>query len=419
MAYDSSADGQSQGFKGYAGIFATRRKYDFSDKVIQKSRVHAKLFNVLSKNMTKMSVTETEPRIFAFTDENDAITISGTNPGTGVSFDLPNADAQMLQAGDTFSVVINSIVSAPSIETIEVVSIGAADGGSGSGFTTVTMRRSVGAQAAINISDGTAYSIIWTGNAIAENSAGPQPRNKEPNYEYNYLQTFAKVIGESRSVKNSDFYAKQFFSMEGEATRKRNMLMKNINMSWYSGERTLGTATDGNQRRITGGIYEYVPTANKLSLSGKMTISYWNTQTSINWFQNGNDRHEKMVSAGPTFMVEVENMFHDFGYELKVNDVISKFFGVQIKSFTFSGGTFHFIREESFLGTGFSNVGFVWDPDFLAYMYLQNSDIQVDREVTPKESKWNQTKWIIYGELGLFRTYDSSLHFLYNPSQPS
>lgn len=418
MAYDSSADGTSQGYKGFAGIFATRRKYDFSDKVISKSRVHAKMFNVLSKNMTKMSVTETEPRIFAFTQENDVITIND-NPGTGTSFDIANADAQMLQAGDNLSVVINSITSAPSIETIEVVSVGASGGGGDSDHTTVTMRRSVGSQSAINISDGSAYSLIWTGNAIAENAAGPQPRNKEPNYEYNYLQTFAKVIGESRSVKNSEFYAKQFFSMEGEATRKRNMLMKNINMAFYVGERTLGTATDGNQQRMTGGLYEYIPTGNKIDLSGNMTISYWNQQTSVNWFKHGNDRHEKMISAGPTFMTEVENMFHAFGYELKVNEVISKFFGVQIKSFTFSGGTVHFLREEAFLETGFSNCGFVWDPDYIAYMYLQNSDIQVDREVTPRESKWNQTKWIVYGELGLFRTYDSSLFFMFNPSQPS
>lgn len=417
MSYSTTADAVSSGFKGYAGIFATRRKYDLSDKVIQKSRVHAKMFNILSRNMTKMSVTELEPQIFEYTSENDVIVITN-NPGTGTTFEMANADAQMLQEGDKLYVLINSITTTPSQETLIVVSVGARDAGStnGTGYSDVTVRRG---SSPINISDGTAYSLIWGGLTVGENQGGPQPRSKEPNYTYNYLELFTKAVGESKDVENSAFYAKQFFSIEGQMTRARDMLMKNVNMTFYLGERNRETTADGNYRHYTGGLYEVIPTANKQSLSGNMTISYWNQQSSTNWFKQGNDRHEKMISAGPSFMVEVENMFHAFGYELRVNETISKFMGVQIKTFEFSGGKIHFLREESFLETGYANAAFLWDMDYLAYMYLANRDIQVDKTVTNNDEKWNKTKWLLFGRLGLFRTYASAHHFLYNPSQPS
>lgn len=417
MAYDANADQVSTGFKGYPGIFATRRKYDLSDKVIQKARVHAKMFNMLSRNMTKMSVTELEPRIFEYTMENDVIVITN-DPSTGTTFEMANVDAQMLQKEDKLFVVINDITSAPSQETIKVVSVGTKDAGStnGTGYTDVTVRRG---GTPIDITDGTAYSLVWGGWTGGENLGGPAIRTKEPNYTYNYLELFGKMVGESRDVKNSQFYAKQFFSIEGQMTRARDVLMKNINSTFYSGERDRETAEDGNYRHYTGGLYEVIPTANKLSLSSNMTISYWNQQSSINWFKQGNDRHEKMVSAGPAFMVEVENMFHSFGYELRVNEEISKFFGVKTKYFDFSGGTLNFIREESFLEMGYSNAAFIWDPDFIAYMYMANEDIQVHRDVTNNDEKWNKTQWLIEGRLGLFRAYDAAHHFLYNPSQPS
>jgi hypothetical protein len=416
MPYDANADQISSGYKGYAGVFAQRRKYDYSDKVIQKSRVHAKMFNILSKNLTKMSATDLEPRIFEFTTENDVIAINN-NPTTGTTFEFANVDAQQLQQHDKLFILINSITTAPSQETIHVVSVGAKDGGpSGAGYTAVTVRRG---GSPINIADGSAYSVVWGGYTTGESQGGPGIRTKTPNYVYNYLELFAKMVGESRDVKNSQFYAKSFFSIEGQMTRARDLLMKQINATFYLGERNRETTEDGNYRHYTGGLYEDIPTANKLSLSGNNTISYWNQQSSLTWFKQGNDRSEKMCSAGPAFMVQVENMFHAFGYELKINDKISNFFGVQIKSFDFSGGTLHFLREESFLETGYSNAGFIWDPDFIAYMYMANEDIQVHKDVTNNDEKWNKTQWLIEGRIGLFRSYAAAHHFLYNPSAPS
>jgi len=412
MPYDPSADAVSTGFKGYAGIFAQRRKYDLSDKVIYKARVAAKLFNILSRNLTKMSVTELEPRIFEYTEENDVIAINN-NPGTGTSFNVSNADGQMLQEGDILAVLINSVTAAPSQETIQVISVGAKDSG-GAGYTTLTVKRG---SSPINISTGSNYSLIWMGNAIAENAGGSQPRTKEPNYTYNYLQLFEKTVGESQDVKNSQFYAKQFFSIQGQATRKRDILMKNINWALYLGERNREIAADGNYKHFTGGIYEIIPTANKLSMATSMSVNFWNEKSSTTWFKSGNSRHEKFVAAGPKFMVELENMFTQY-YRLEINQTLSKFYGIQIKSIQLSGGTFHFFREEAFLGTGYTNCAFLLDMDYLAYMYLQNRDIQLDKNVTNPDEKWNRIKWRLYGRIGLFRAYADAHHFLYNPTPP-
>lgn len=415
MSYDASANAVSTGFKGYAGIFAQRRKYDYSDKVIQKSRVSARFFNILSKNLTKMSTSELEPRIFEFTEENDAISITN-DPGTDVTFEMANADAQMLQQHDVLAILISSVTSAPSQETIKVVSIGAKDGGAtnGTGYTDATVRRG---SSAINISDGTAYKLVWMGNSVAENAAGSAPRTKEPTYTYNYLQLFDKTMGESKDIENSEFYAKQFFSINGEATRKRNMLMKNINWSFYLGERDRETAEDGNYRHFTGGLYENIASANKHDMNGNMTVNYWQEKSDTTWFKNGNERHTKWLGAGPAFLTVLNNMFTQY-YELPVNDQLSKFYGIRIQTLELSGGTFNIFREESFLETGYSNCSFIIDGDYKAYMYLRNRDIQIDKTVTDPSEKWNKTKWKIFGRIGLFRAYAESDHFLYNPSQP-
>lgn len=413
MAYDPSADGVSTGFKGYAGIFAQRRKYDLSDKVIYKSRVHAKLFNILSRNLTKMAVTELEPRIFEYTEENDVIAINN-NPGTGTTFNVANADGQILQEGDILAILQNSITAAPAQETIQVVSVGTKDSG-GSGYTSLTVKRG---SSAINITDGSVYSLIWMGNAIAENAGGSQPKTKEPNYTYNYLQLFEKTVGESKDTQNSEFYAKQFFSIQGQATRKRNILMRNINWAFYLNERNREIAPDGNYKHFTGGIYEIIPTGNKLSMATSMSVNFWNEKSSTTWFKNGNDRREKFLAAGPKFLVELENMFTQY-YRLDVNETLSKFYGIQIKSIQLSGGTFHIFREEAFLGTGYTNCAFILDMDYLAYMYLRNRDIQLDKTVTNPDEKWNRIKWRLYGRIGLFRAYNDAHHFLYNPSAPA
>jgi len=417
MAYSTSADAVSTGFKGYAGIFTTRRKYDLSDKVIQKSRVAAKLFNILSRNLTKMSVTELEPRIFEFTEENDVITINNA-AGTATAFHLPNADAETLQEGDILYVVKASITAAPSQESLYVQSVGAEDGAS-SGYRIVTVERAYLGSTTINITVAADYNVVWGGNALAENAGSSQPRSKEPNYVYNYLQLFDKVIGASKDTENSEFYAKQFFSMDATATRKRNMLMKNINWTWYLGERGRKTANDGNLKHYTGGMYELIPTANKLSMSGNMTIQYWNTQSATNWFVNGNMNRTKWCAAGPHFMTQVENMFEASGRELRIDQTLSKFFGIQIMQMKFSGGTINFFREEAFYGSGYSNCAFILDGDYLAYMYLRNRDMQLDKDATNKDEKFNKTKWILFARIGLFRTYSTAHHFLFNPSQPA
>jgi len=204
----------------------------------------------LSRNLTKMSTTELEPRIFEYQTKNDVIAISG-NPGTGTTFVLANADGLVLQQFDQLAVLIKSITAAPAQETLEVSSVGDKDSG-GAGFVNVEVIRGA---VPINIADGTLYSLVWLGNSIAENAAGSLPRSKEPNFTFNFIQLFDKNVGESMDVKNSDFRAKEFFSLNGEMTRERDMLMRNINWAFYLNERKRDLAETGDFRHKTGGIY--------------------------------------------------------------------------------------------------------------------------------------------------------------------
>jgi hypothetical protein len=71
------------------------------------------------------------------------------------------------------------------------------------------------------------------------------------------------------------------------------------------------------------------------------------------------------------------------------------------------------------LGSGYTDCAFLLDMDYLAYMYLVNRDMQVDKDVTNPEEKWNKIKWKLFGRIGLFRSYDAAHHFLYAPSAPA
>lgn len=414
MAQTTAADGVSTGFKGYAGIFTQRRKYDLSDKVVYKGRVHAKMLNILSRNLTKMATTEIEPRIFEFSEFNDVITLNN-NAGTGTTFDIANADAQVLQENDILSIVASSITSAPTIENVTVVSVGAEDGGSGAGYTSVTVRRE---SSPINITTASDYKLVWLGNAVEENGAGSAAVSKEPNYVYNYLQLFDETIAESKDVANSEFYAKQFFAMNARATRRRDFLMRKINHAFYLGKRDRETAGNGHYRHKTGGILEWIPSGNKQSMSGKMTVEDWNTYATTTWFPVGNDRHEKWLAAGPQFHVKLENMFSQY-YQLKVNETLSKFYGIQVKTLEMSGGTLNIFREDVWYGSGLTNCGFILDGDYLAYMYLRNRDIQIERGTVNNSEKWNKDEMKIFGRVGLFRSYANAHHLLYDPSAPA
>jgi hypothetical protein len=362
-----------------------------------------------------MAVTELEPRIFEYTEENDVFEIDN-NPGTAAQIDLADADAQLLQAEDRLAVLIKSVTAAPSQETVVVESVGAiGSGGSGTGYTAVTVRRG---SSPINMTAGSDYQLVWIGNAVEETGAGSSPINKEPNYTYNYLQLFDQTIGESEDVKNSEFYAKSFFSLSQKASRARDHLMKKINWAMYLGERDRETAAGGHYRHTTGGLYEWIPTANKLSMSGKMSVEKWNEYTNTTWFKQGNNRKEKMLGLGPAFAVTLQNIFPQY-YEMPINEKLSTFYGVEIKTLRFSGGKLNIYQEDAFIGTGYSNCAFIWDPDYLAYMYLRNRDIQVAEDTTDSRSKWNKTEMKMFGRIGLFRTYDAAHHFLYNPSAPA
>lgn len=408
----STADYVNQGFKGYSGIFDQRQKYDLSDKIITRSRIAAKTFNILVKNLTKMAVRDSEPRIFEYTEENDVFTMDG-DAGTGTSISLADSDGQLLQAGDTLEVIPISITSAPTLETITVVSVGATGSGtSGSGYTMVTVTR--GGSTDLAEAD---HHLVWSGNAVEDGGAGSYPISKEPTYVYQYLQTFDKAIGENRNVKNSDFYAKSFFAMPATASRKRDQLMSHVNWKFFLGQRSR-TTVNNQYKRQTGGLYEIIDSTNKITMSGKMSVDFWEQYTDLYFFKNGNTRKEKFIVMGGGFRTLYHQMFTGY-YQLNVNETLSKYYGFKITSQDWAGGTLHNYTEDNWHGTGLYNCAFIYDMDYLAYMYLNGSDIQLVKDVTERRAKWNKEEWKIFGELGLFRTYDLAHIFLYNPSAPA
>lgn len=414
MADNVTSNQINRGYKGVAGIFDKRRMFDMSDEMIFIDRAIVKFWNMLSRNMTKMKVTDPEPRMLEFTPESNVFVLyAGTSdPGTtGTTFSIGNTYAQQLQAGDLVKVVPKTITSALSavVESVKVDSVGSA----GANYTDVTVVRNGGkGGTGINVTV-TGYDLIWQGDAVEDGGAGGFPVGKEAGYFDNYIQTFHKKVGETRIEKNTKTYGKQHFSLGKKSQMKRELLLESINWTLYTGKQD-AYWKNGAKVRMTGGIASDSGVT-AVDLTGKMGIPEFLGVMESDFFDVGNKRRHKILYCGGGLAEKVDAMGWSESMYQKEPD-LSAFYGFDIKTIDGRPGKLSVVKEDSFRGTGFYNAGVVIDWDYVAYMFMD--DLSIDKTIVQSQAKWNREEWVLFGDLGLFFAFATAHKLVHSATSP-
>jgi len=406
---------QPRNYEGTEGIFSTRRKHDLSDKMIFEDRTTAAFLNVLSRNLTKQMVKDPEPKILNYVPESNVFgtLMNASAAGTGTRFDIADAYAQQLQVGDDLLVVAKTMINTTVIERVTVTAVGTVGGGNDAS-TQVTVARDQNGVGAINIVNAN-FDIVWAGNSVAEGEAGGYPIGKEPGSLTNYTQTFEKTIGETRTRKNTDIYAKM--DLAKQAKLKRELLMEEIELAFFLGSLDKETVS-GKTKRWTRGVLESIPADNKQSLANLMSPYLLAKFAEEHAFAQGNKRNVKWWFVGGGLQTLIDGIFYNDSQIYKTNMDLSKYYGYRIKTLSFGAGDFNVVKCPAFRGTGLYSNGFIIDMDYVAYMYLQNSDLQIVPNTESASAKWNRTEWKLFGELGLMMTFLNSHLFTYGATFP-
>lgn len=414
MADNTTANQINRGYAGVSGIFTTRRQYDLSDKMIFMDRAIVKFWNMLSRNMTKLKVSDPEPRMLEFTPKSNVFGFASgaSDPGTtGTTFSIANAYAQQLQAGDMIKVVPSTITGALSStsETVRVSSV--ADAGASN--TDVTVIRNGGdGGTGINIVAAN-YDLIWVGDSVKDGGAGGIPIGKEGNYFENYIQTFTKKVGETRIEKLTNTYGKNNFSLAAKSQQERELIMESINFAFL-----LGTQNrfweDGATVRETGGILSD-SSVTAVTLASKMGIPEFLGVMESDFFDVGNKKRVKTLICGGGLAEDIDAMgWSESMYQTDPD--LSRLYGFEIKTIRGRAGKLNIVKEDSFRGTGLYNAGAVVDMDYVAYMHMD--DLTLKKNTVPNEAGWNRDEWILYGDLGLFFAFATAHKLVHSPSAP-
>lgn len=414
MADNTTANQINRNYLGVAGIFDKRRIYDMSDEMIYMDRAIVKFWNMLSRNMTKMKVTDPEPRMLEFTPKSIVFTFGAgaSDPSTtGTTFTIANTYAQQLQAGDQLKVVPKTITGAlaTAIEQVRVVEVGSA-GATNTDVTVVRNGGKGGTGIAITAAD---FDIIWVGDAVKDGGAGGYPIGKEAGYFENYIQTFTKKVGETRMEKNTKTYGKSHFSLGKKSQQERELLIESINWMFYTGKKD-AFWEDGAKIRLSGGVASDAATA-AVSLAGKMGIPEFLSTMESDFFDVGNKRRHKILYCGGGLAEDIDAMgWSESMYQMNPN--MSKFYGFDIKDIVGRAGRLSIVKEDSFRSTGFYNAGVVIDPDYVAYMFMD--DLTIDKNPIQNQAKWNREEWILFGDFGLFYAFGAAHKLVHSPSAP-
>jgi hypothetical protein len=396
----------NRGYVGVYGIFDTRRKYDLSDKIIWEDRMIAKFLNVMSRNLTKIAVSDPEPRLLNYVPEASVFPLASDAASGATSLSIADTYANQLQAGDELAIVPKTLDATSTVYIYTVTGLGTSSGG----VTPVNISPATSvAHTAANVD------IVWLANAVEEGGGGGVPIFKEPGYIETYLQTFHKVIGETRTRMNSDYYGK--LSLQQRAKIKRAQLMEQVEFALFLNKKNK-EIVNGAEKRKTPGLLETIPPANKVDMTGKMEIKAFSAVAEQNIFAQGNKRREKFLYVGGGFKNNLDAMFYNNPQLYFTNKDLSNFYGFDISTLNLGSGKLHVVVEDIWRGTGLYNSAFWVDMDYVTYLYLKNSDFQIAKNTEDNNKKWNRTEWVLWGEIGLYVAFQNAHGFMYNPSTP-
>ncbi len=297
-------------------------------------------------------------------------------------------------AGDTTIAVDDGSVGAANMlcqnqRTGETIRIGAVSSNDWTGCT-----RSVGtvAAAAINVDDA----WITLGTSFAENSAAPDPRQKQADAGFNYTQIARDVWGASGTLMATNVYPAQGKPIMSERAAQRDKDHRaGIEKSLFFGERSEVTSGDYPIRTV-GGMDEFANWSYDFAGSFSMQEAFDALETGMFY---GSNSKWLFASVAASSNISLEALD-------KVRKVDSdKSFGIAINKLISPHGTVNIVAHKLFRNTQYGTRAYLIDMANVKYVVLaangQNRDTALYEGIETNGTDGMEHGWLT--EYGLER----------------
>lgn len=367
--------------QGTNTILAARKVVDMSPVIHQLEDDK----NLLSRLVMQMSKKPTHNASFNWlTDElspkDDAINNAAGEAAAQTTITVDN--------GGYFR--INDLVKVP--RTGEVMLVTAISGND------LDVTRSVGATAAADMVDNEPLLIL--GPAYNEGATLEAARSTTEVNNTNYTQIF-RHAWHLTGTEDAMGKAGGLYGGDDETVQRTKKLIehsRDINLSAYWGE-----ASSSSARRTTGGVYEFIPTANRDSVAAL-------TEAEFNDGLRGAFRYgsAKKIMFASRKVAGIVNEFMQNVQRVEPGD--SKF-GVRMVDYISPHGDLNIVTDHAIEGTEYNKYAFVLDITKCAFRFLKGRDTQLllDRQGVDEDAKKEE-----YLTEGGFEWGEGRTHYVFN-----
>jgi hypothetical protein len=426
MANDGLGGGLKQGVYGVTDLFIDQRKYD-KDKskfFIWRERGFAAMASLLITRTKKLSVTDPQPKHFE--DGYRPMDISPTGASTSTTTGGVSTMTFTVAAGDianflvdqtwmtdifqkasgtpTLSATRSALYTTP--EQILITDVNTST-------NTVTARRALGVGtflgSAVELS--TSSHLYLMTPAITEGDGNPASFNQNAVVANNNIQILMEPYEMTDVAQKTEIFGENEWQRKARNARK-NFTRQLARMFVNGHMDTIPDANSGNQLKyISGGLNEWIPadSTHQIDLGNKPPTQSSLNNALLDVFLTGSP--EKWGISGGTAMNQIANAGAD---NIRYNEPVSIQMGMEVNSFrTGLGGILHFIFEFEMSKIGMSREMMIADLDYLQYMYLDGTDIMIDKGKNGNGLQANNEKKTIhqiYGIVGMKRTF-ADTHF--------
>ena len=443
---------------GVADIFSKLRKYDQTNRIVSMSRSYAPLLTLITAKLSRLKVTDPEPRIWLDAPHEGVFTPTASQGTSYYTLTMGTTNIRFFQAGDILSVIgmffrmytygTPSTPNAADWNTVRGSSnYNATAGGSDekiympetllvtavdyvAGTLTVLRgdgSRSSGCGATPDAQITTSMKVIKKGNANAENSGSPVAMSVQPMYDDNYCE----IVKKSWGMSNTELGAQTWIGsgqaeLQRRAASRRNELAREIEVNLLFGHKARYYNASNLMVRTTGGILELIEAQSgllgdglskvfdlgdsNLSISGPYTSGgMMNLAEKIFTYGNQN----KFCGVGQSFVTEFNNLFPTM---IRVNQELSSKLGLDVTDFVTGHGVLTFIHTPVLTLMAGSGA----DQDFnrqFAVIDLEYINMMEYRPITVEQNIQGNdvdgVKHQLIGEIGWWRAFPDAHAYVY------
>lgn len=286
---------------------------------------------------------------------------ASTTDGTALAADttIPVADPQHFKV---FDVVRNG-------RTGEVMYVTGVDTVGGD----IDVTRSVGDTAAAAVNNGDALTII--GSAKPEGANVGTPHSYVETTPFNYVQIHEQVCGETNTQANTDTYINGS-SKEQKRREKAYEIRVDIERSFLLGERAEDLSDPNNPVRFTGGFLYFAGSNNQSSA----TLTH---EVMEGWLEDvfayTGGSSTRLLLASPSVITKLDLIAAG---QIQTVSSTNATYGIAVKTYVTGHGNLVVAKHHMLTGP-YDGYAIAVDTDKVAYVYQQNLDLKLIRDVQP------------------------------------